>query len=195
MFKRSWISRTRRNWPSQERRWKRNLGQRNVHNRSWSHKRLRYTYLLSIDIWFFNVPNLYRNVLKLTKARLRSQAKIQMKALHPRHTNFFLFLFFQNYMKIIASFYRYFKYIRVSYKTDISTMITLLTSRKQWNMKKPELIISVTGGAKLTLKNELKEMFCKGLVKAATTTSTDFFVLKACTNHCQINFDLKKLAR
>ncbi len=67
----------------------------------------------------------------------------------------------------------------MSYKTDISTMISLLTARKKWNMKKPELIISVTGGAKLNLKAKLEETFCKGLVKAATTTSISlfFFVL------------------
>ena len=38
-------------------------------------------------------------------------------------------------------------------------------------MKKADLIISVTGGANLILKDQLKESFCKGLVKAATATS------------------------
>jgi len=52
-------------------------------------------------------------------------------------------------------------------------MISLLTDRKKWNIKKPELIISVTGGAKLNLNSELKETFCKGIVKAATTTSIE----------------------
>jgi hypothetical protein len=66
----------------------------------------------------------------------------------------------------------------VSYKTDISTMISLLTARKKWNMKKPELIISVTGGAKLNLKAKLEETFCKGLVKAATTTSIYIYFMK-----------------
>ena len=63
----------------------------------------------------------------------------------------------------------------MSYKTDISTMIAFLTDRKKWNIKKPELIISVTGGARLNLKSKLKETFCKGIVKAATTTSIEIF--------------------
>ena len=41
----------------------------------------------------------------------------------------------------------------------------------QWNITKPKLIISVTGGAKISLKPRLKETFSKGLVKAATTTN------------------------
>ena len=64
----------------------------------------------------------------------------------------------------------------MSYKTDISTMIALLTSKKKWNMKKPELIISVTGGAKLKINKKLKETFCKGILKAATTTSKTIMI-------------------
>jgi hypothetical protein len=73
-------------------------------------------------------------------------------------------------------FFCFLKYIRVSYKTDISTMIALLTSKKKWNMKKPELIISVAGGAKLKINNKLKETFCKGILKAATTTSKTIMI-------------------
>ena len=40
-----------------------------------------------------------------------------------------------------------------------------------WKLKHPSLIISVTGGAELSLKPRLKETFCKNLVKAATATS------------------------
>ena len=61
--------------------------------------------------------------------------------------------------------------MRVSYKTDLETVITLLTSKHYWHLKKPELIISVTGGANLNLHPLLKDTFCKGLVKVATTTS------------------------
>ena len=53
----------------------------------------------------------------------------------------------------------------------MSTMITLLTSKYLWNLKPPELIISVTGGANISLEQDLKQTFCKNLVKAATTTS------------------------
>ena len=66
------------------------------------------------------------------------------------------------------------KYIRVSYKTNMETMVQYLTSKSYWHLKKPELIISVTGGAKLNLKQRLKDTFCKSLVKAATTTSNIF---------------------
>ena len=66
------------------------------------------------------------------------------------------------------------KYIRVSYKTNMETMVQYLTSKSYWHLKKPELIISVTGGAKLNLKQRLKDTFCKSLVKAATTTSKIF---------------------
>lgn len=43
---------------------------------------------------------------------------------------------------------------------------------KVWKLEKPNLIISVTGGAqKFTLKARLRDVFRKGLVKAATSTS------------------------
>jgi transient receptor potential cation channel subfamily M protein 2 len=65
------------------------------------------------------------------------------------------------------------KYARVSNHTDMQTIWTLLFSGEYWNMKKPELIISVTGGAKLKLAHSLKETFCKGLVKVARNTSKE----------------------
>lgn len=68
------------------------------------------------------------------------------------------------------------KYVRVSHATDMDTMWKLLFSQDYWNMKRPELIISVTGSATLdSLKHSLKESFCKGLVKAAHNTSKYFF--------------------
>jgi len=71
----------------------------------------------------------------------------------------------------------------VSYETDIKAIIHLLTDKDKWNIKKPELIISVTGGANdLDISHKLKETFCKGLLKAAITTSIKLiyciFILK-----------------
>ena len=41
------------------------------------------------------------------------------------------------------------KYVRVSNHTNMDIMWELLFSKEYWNLKKPELIISVTGGATL----------------------------------------------
>lgn len=44
-----------------------------------------------------------------------------------------------------------------------------------WKLDKPNLIISVTGGAQFfQLKQRLRDVFRKGLVKAATSTSIAF---------------------
>jgi hypothetical protein len=40
-----------------------------------------------------------------------------------------------------------------------------------WNLELPNLLISVTGGAKFKINSELKNVFCDGLVKAAYSTS------------------------
>jgi hypothetical protein len=81
------------------------------------------------------------------------------------HTDAFGEIVFQGYEDSPA------KYIRASYKTDMDTMWLFL--QKTWNLKKPKLLISVTGGAtKLPIRNRLKETFSKSLVKVATTTST-----------------------
>jgi hypothetical protein len=43
---------------------------------------------------------------------------------------------------------------------------------KTWNLKKPKLLISVTGGAgRLPVEERFKETFGKSLAKVATTTS------------------------
>ena len=60
--------------------------------------------------------------------------------------------------------------MRLSFRTKMPTVIKLLMDKDKWNLKKPKLIISVTGGAKCVLEPRLKESFCKGLVKVATTT-------------------------
>nr|KAI8744050.1 transient receptor potential cation channel subfamily M member 2-like [Biomphalaria glabrata] len=61
------------------------------------------------------------------------------------------------------------KYVRVDVDTPMDTMLDLLT--KVWKMEMPNLLISVTGGAKnFNMKARLKEVFRRGLVKAAQST-------------------------
>ncbi|CAD5125413.1 DgyrCDS13644 [Dimorphilus gyrociliatus] len=61
------------------------------------------------------------------------------------------------------------KYIRLSEDCDIKNVLTLL--RDYWQLETPDLIISVTGGAKdFDIRKTLKESFGKGLMKTATLT-------------------------
>lgn len=61
------------------------------------------------------------------------------------------------------------QYIRVDHKQDIKSMLELMT--EQWQLEVPNLIISVTGGAKnFHMKPRLKEVFRRGLMKAAEAT-------------------------
>ncbi|XP_028517955.1 transient receptor potential cation channel subfamily M member 2 isoform X2 [Exaiptasia diaphana] len=60
-------------------------------------------------------------------------------------------------------------YVRLSHDTDANKVLDLML--KRWNLEVPNLVISVTGGAKsFVLKPRLKEVFRRGLVKAAKTT-------------------------
>ncbi|CAB1430717.1 unnamed protein product [Pleuronectes platessa] len=61
------------------------------------------------------------------------------------------------------------KYVRVSADTSPEDLYHLLT--EQWKLSPPNLLISVTGGAKnFYLKARLKNMFHRGLIKVAQTT-------------------------
>ncbi|GAA6230191.1 transient receptor potential cation channel subfamily M member 2 isoform X2 [Lates japonicus] len=61
------------------------------------------------------------------------------------------------------------KYVRVSTDTSSEVLYSLLT--EQWKLSPPNLLISVTGGAKnFYLKARLKNMFHRGLIKVAQTT-------------------------
>ncbi|XP_071321114.1 transient receptor potential cation channel subfamily M member 2 [Trachinotus anak] len=61
------------------------------------------------------------------------------------------------------------KYVRVSTDTSPEVLYHLLT--EQWKLSSPNLLISVTGGAKnFYLKAGLKNMFHRGLIKVAQTT-------------------------
>ncbi|XP_048050691.1 transient receptor potential cation channel subfamily M member 2 isoform X2 [Megalobrama amblycephala] len=61
------------------------------------------------------------------------------------------------------------KYVRVSSDTSCESLYQLMT--EQWNLRSPNLLISVTGGAKnFYIKNHLKDKFRRGLIKVAQTT-------------------------
>mgnify|MGYP002790666187 CR=1 FL=1 len=50
-------------------------------------------------------------------------------------------------------------------------MIEYLYNTESWNLQKPQLILSVTGGAqKFNIPNRMKKAFKRGLVKAAVST-------------------------
>ncbi|XP_077970789.1 transient receptor potential cation channel subfamily M member 2-like isoform X2 [Styela clava] len=61
------------------------------------------------------------------------------------------------------------KYVRAAHDTDEQDLYDLLN--KHWKLNPPNLIISVTGGAKnFALRTRLKEVFRKSLIKAAENT-------------------------
>lgn len=61
------------------------------------------------------------------------------------------------------------KYVRVSADTKSDVLYKLLT--EQWKLPTPNLLISVTGGAKnFYMKDHLKKVFHRGLIKVAQTT-------------------------
>ncbi|XP_051876603.1 transient receptor potential cation channel subfamily M member 6-like [Pristis pectinata] len=61
------------------------------------------------------------------------------------------------------------KYIRVSYDTEMHQLLHLML--KEWLMELPKLLISVHGGSQnFELPPKVKQIFGKGLIKAAETT-------------------------
>lgn len=62
------------------------------------------------------------------------------------------------------------QYIRLSLETSAETVVRFL--RDGWCLPTPDLIISVTGGAKsFEMSTRLRKIFQRGLVAAAVTTS------------------------
>ena len=62
-----------------------------------------------------------------------------------------------------------FQYVRVDDQALMHRMIYLLTGK--WKLPRPKLLISVTGGAKdFTMRPRLKDVFRRGLVRAAEST-------------------------
>ena len=63
------------------------------------------------------------------------------------------------------------EYIRVQNETNPSDMIEYLYHKQSWKLEKPQLILSVTGGAqKFNIPQRMKKAFKRGLVKAAVST-------------------------
>uniref|UniRef100_A0A8B9V8P9 non-specific serine/threonine protein kinase n=1 Tax=Anas zonorhyncha TaxID=75864 RepID=A0A8B9V8P9_9AVES len=61
------------------------------------------------------------------------------------------------------------KYIRLSYDSNLDQLLHLMV--KEWQMELPKLVISVHGGIQnFQLPSKIKQVFSKGLVKAAETT-------------------------
>lgn len=62
------------------------------------------------------------------------------------------------------------EYIRLRLNTDPKTVVDFI--RNGWRLQAPDLIISVTGGAKsFEMSTRLRKVFQRGLVSAAITTS------------------------
>ena len=62
------------------------------------------------------------------------------------------------------------QYIRLRLNTDPAVVVSLM--QNGWNLPPPDLIISVTGGAKnFVMSARLRKVFQRGLVAAAITTS------------------------
>ncbi|XP_041465678.1 transient receptor potential cation channel subfamily M member 3-like isoform X1 [Lytechinus variegatus] len=71
------------------------------------------------------------------------------------------------------------KYVRLSHDTPAEKVLSLLT--EMWGLKKPKLLIEVTGGAKdFVLQPKLKRIFSKGIIRVAV--STDAWILTGGTN-------------
>ncbi len=65
------------------------------------------------------------------------------------------------------------QYIRLSLDTRAETVVRFM--REGWSLPRPDLIISVTGGAKnFHMSTRLRKIFQRGLVAAAITTSKQF---------------------
>ncbi|XP_075061136.1 transient receptor potential cation channel subfamily M member 6 [Mixophyes fleayi] len=61
------------------------------------------------------------------------------------------------------------KYLRIDYDTSLDQLMHLMI--KEWQMELPKLVISVHGGVQhFKLPSKVKQVFGKGLVKAAETT-------------------------
>lgn len=68
----------------------------------------------------------------------------------------------------------FFQYVRVSFDTKPDLLLHLMT--KEWQLELPKLLISVHGGLQnFELQPKLKQVFGKGLIKAAMTTGAWIF--------------------
>ena len=62
-----------------------------------------------------------------------------------------------------------YKYLRVDFRTKVKDVADVLF--EEWKLHKPKLLISITGGAKnYIMKPNLKHVFKRAVIKAATST-------------------------
>lgn len=77
------------------------------------------------------------------------------------------------YLRCILIF-TFCQYVRVSYDAKPDLLLHLMT--KEWQLELPKLLISVHGGLQnFELQPKLKQVFGKGLIKAAMTTGAWIF--------------------
>ena len=62
-----------------------------------------------------------------------------------------------------------FQYVRIDHMTDENLILHMML--EHWKLQPPNMLISVTGGAKnFHMRPRLKEVFNRGLMKAAAST-------------------------
>jgi hypothetical protein len=60
------------------------------------------------------------------------------------------------------------QFIRIEHKTNASDMVQFMYGNQKWNLEKPKLILSVTGGAQnFQIPQGMKKAFKEGLIKTA----------------------------
>lgn len=60
------------------------------------------------------------------------------------------------------------QYVRVDHQTKPEDLWELM--QRHWQLPRPKMLISVTGGAKLSLTSQLKDTFKRGLINITTST-------------------------
>ena len=76
------------------------------------------------------------------------------------------------------------QYIRVSYDTKPDSLLHLMV--RDWQLELPKLLISVHGGLQnFEMQPKLKQVFGKGLIKAAMTTGAWIFTGGVSTGKCR----------
>lgn len=79
------------------------------------------------------------------------------------------FLLFEYFSDVYFICDYLFQYIRLSYDSNLDQLLHLMIN--EWQMELPKLVISVHGGTEnFKLPSKVKQVFSKGLVKAAGTT-------------------------
>lgn len=95
------------------------------------------------------------------------------------------------YLLLFFSYFFSLKYIRLSCDTDPETLYDLMT--QHWHLKTPNLVISVTGGAKnFALKPRMRKIFSR-LIYIAQSKGKDLYMHIHC--HICVRLVERKLLR